>query len=105
MEKAQNVFVLCADFGWSDLGTWGSLWDNSHKDEKMNAANGEHVKIYNSQNCIVNVDPKKLVVISGVSDLIVAESDNTILICNKNDEQQIRQIVNDIRLSKGDDYV
>ncbi len=105
MEKADNVHVLCTDFGWSDLGTWGSLWENSNKDENMNAVNGENVKLYNSENCIVNVGKEKLVILHGIENLIIAEAENTILICKKDEEQQIRQIVNDIRISKGDKYV
>lgn len=105
MEKASNVYVLCADFGWSDLGTWGSLWDLADKDEAHNAINGENIKLYNTQNCIVNITNEKLVVLQGLDGYIVAESDNTIMICKKDDEQQIRQIVNDVKISKGDEYV
>lgn len=105
MEKASNVYVLCTDFGWSDLGTWGSLWDNSDKDDNQNAVKGENVKIYNSKNCIVNMNDEKLVVVHGLDGYIVVESDNTLLICKKEDEQQIRQFVNDVRITKGDQYI
>lgn len=105
MEKASNVYVLCADFGWSDLGTWGSLWDLADKDENHNVVNGENFRLYNTQNCIVNITNEKLVVLQGLDGYIVAESDNTIMVCKKEEEQQIRQIVNDIKISKGDEYV
>ncbi|MBN1768459.1 MAG: mannose-1-phosphate guanylyltransferase [Prolixibacteraceae bacterium] len=105
MEKASNVYVLCADFGWSDLGTWGSLWDNSDKDENGNSLNGDNIKVYDTSNSIVNVGKDKLVVVQGLEGFIVAESDNTLMICRKEDEQQIRQFVNDIRISKGEKYV
>ncbi|MCF8362555.1 MAG: mannose-1-phosphate guanylyltransferase [Prolixibacteraceae bacterium] len=105
MEKASNVYVLCADFGWSDLGTWGSLWDNSDKDENQNALNGNNIKVYDTENSIVNVGSDKLVVVQGLDGYIVAESDNTLMICKKEDEQHIRQFVNDIRISKGEEYV
>jgi mannose-1-phosphate guanylyltransferase len=105
MEKARNVFVLCADFGWSDLGTWGSLWDNSSKDNYGNALAGENIKLYNTQNCIVNISNEKLAVINGLDGFIVVEADNTIMICKKEDEQQIRQIVNDVKISKGDQFI
>jgi mannose-1-phosphate guanylyltransferase len=105
MEKASNVYVLCADFGWSDLGTWGSLWDNSDKDENGNAMNGDNIKVYDTNNSIVNVSKDKLVVVQGLDGFIVAESDNTLMICRKEDEQHIRQFVNDIRISKGDEFV
>jgi len=105
MEKAKNVFVLCADFGWSDLGTWGSLWDNSDKDNAGNAIKGKNIKLYDTKNCIVNMGDDKLVVVQGLDGYIVVESDNTILICRKEDEQQIRQFVNDVKIAKGDKFV
>lgn len=105
MEKAQNVYVLCADFGWSDLGTWGSLWDNTQHDETGNAINGDNVQLYNTQNCIINVGNEKLVVAEGLDGYIVVEADGTLLICRKENEQQIRQFVNDVRINKGDQYV
>jgi mannose-1-phosphate guanylyltransferase len=105
MEKARNVFVLCADFGWSDLGTWGSLWDNSLKDENENALNGKNIKLYNTHNCIVNMSDSKLVVINGLDGYIVVEADNTLMICKKEDEQHIRQIVNDVKIELGDEFI
>lgn len=105
MEKASNVYVLCTDFGWSDLGTWGSLWDNSDKDESGNAVQGEKVMLYDTENCIVNMSDDKLVVVQGLDGYIVVESDNALLVCKKEDEQQIRQFVNDVKMSKGDQYV
>ena len=66
MEKADNVYVLCSDFGWSDLGTWGSLYDNRQKDENGNAIVGKNVLMYNSSNCIVNMPKDKLVVFAGI---------------------------------------
>jgi mannose-1-phosphate guanylyltransferase len=105
MEKARNVYVLCADFGWSDLGTWGSLWDNSQRDDNGNSINGDNVMLYNTQNCIFNVDNEKLVVAEGLDGYIVVEADGTLLICRKENEQQIRQFVNDVRINKGDQYV
>ena len=105
MEKADNVFVISADFGWSDLGTWGSLYENMNKTEEKNVIKGKNVVTYNTENCIINVPDEKLLVINGVSDLIIVESENTILICKKEDEQQLRHIVNDIKLQKGDNYI
>ncbi|MDP4184467.1 MAG: mannose-1-phosphate guanylyltransferase [Bacteroidota bacterium] len=105
MEKAPNVYVLTADFGWSDLGTWGSLYDNCSKDKGGNVILSENVEIYNSKNCIVHTPQGKLVVVEGLKDYIVVESENTLLICKKQDEQQIRQIVNDIRINHGEEYI
>jgi mannose-1-phosphate guanylyltransferase len=105
MEKAQNVFVLPADFGWSDLGTWGSLYDHINKDADQNAVVGNNVMLYDSSNCVVNMPKNKLVVLQGLDDYIVVESDNILLVCKKQDEQQIRQFVNDVKLNKGDKFV
>ncbi len=105
MEKADNVYVLRSDFGWSDLGTWGSLYDNSHKDINGNAIVGKNVLTYDSYNCIVNVPKDKLVVMQGLDDYIVVESDNILLICRKTDEQQIRNFVNDVKIEKGEQFI
>jgi mannose-1-phosphate guanylyltransferase len=105
MEKASNVYVMCSNFGWSDLGTWGSLYDNLEKDGQMNVVTGDNVMMYDSKGCIVNMPKDKLVVIHGLDGFIVVESENTLLICNKDEEQQIRQFVNDVRLNKGEQYL
>ena len=105
MEKAENVYVLCADFGWSDLGTWGSLYDMSTKDKSENAVQGKNVFLYDSVNCIVNLPNEKLAVIQGLDDYIIVDSDNILLICRKEDEQKIKNFVNDVRLEKGEKYI
>ena len=105
MEKADNVYVLAVDFGWSDLGTWGSLYEHKEKDDNGNAVTGENVMLYDTKNCIINIPDDKLIVIQGLEEYIVVEEDNTMLICRKEDEQQIRQFVNDIKVEKGDKYV
>ncbi|MFO7978140.1 MAG: mannose-1-phosphate guanylyltransferase [Bacteroidales bacterium] len=105
MEKAGNVYVFISDFGWSDLGTWGALYDVRKKDDNQNAVVGKNVMLYNSSNCVINVPEEKLVVLQGLEDYIVAESDNALLICQKSQEQQIRKFVNDIKLSKGQDFI
>lgn len=105
MEKAENVHVIISDFGWSDLGTWGSLYEHSHKDNKGNAVIGKNVMLYNTNNCIVNIPGEKLIVTQGIDDLIIVEADNILLISKKSDEQQIREIVNDVKLEKGDDFI
>ncbi|MDP4280718.1 MAG: mannose-1-phosphate guanylyltransferase [Bacteroidota bacterium] len=105
MEKAGNVYVLASDFGWSDLGTWGSLFENRNKDENANAVIGKNVMLYDSSNCIVNMPDDKLVVLEGLNDYIVVEAHDVLLVCKKADEQQIRQFVNDVRLEKGERFV
>ncbi len=105
MEKADNVYVRASAIGWSDLGTWGSLYDHVKQDENKNAIVGKNVMIYNSQNCIVNVPQDKLVILQGLEDYIVVEAGGILLICKKEDEQQIRTFVNDVKLGKGEKFV
>ena len=105
MEKAANVYVMSSDFGWSDLGTWGSLYDTRQKNDLGNTIVGNNVMVYDTQNCIVNMPKDKLVVLQGLNDYIVVEDDNILLICHKNEEQQIRRFVGDVRLSKGEKFV
>lgn len=105
MEKADNVHVIISDFGWSDLGTWGSLYEHSQKDTKGNAVVANNAMLYKTSNCIINIPGDKLIVTQGVDDLIIVEADNILLISRKSDEQQIREIVNDVKLEKGDDFV
>jgi mannose-1-phosphate guanylyltransferase len=105
MEKADNVYVRESIIGWSDLGTWGSLYANSQRDEKKNTVVGKNVMLYDTHNCIVNMPKDKLVVIQGLDDYIVVDSDDILLICKKSDEQNIRTIVNDVKINKGEKYV
>ena len=105
LEKADNVYVRSSIIGWSDLGTYGSLYNHIKKDEKENAIVGKNVMMYDSKNCIVNISKDKLAVIEGLQDYIIVESDNIILICKKQDEQRIRDFVNDVKLKKGERFV
>ena len=91
MEKAEEIFVCPADFGWSDLGTWGSLHLQSHKDLYGNACIGENINMFESHNCIVHTVQEKKVVIQGLDGYIVAENDDTLLICKLSEEQRIKQ--------------
>lgn len=105
MEKAGNVYTFASDFGWSDLGTWGSLYDIRSKNQEGNAIIGQNVMTYDSFNCIVHVPDNKLLVLQGLDNYIIAEDDNMMLICRKENEQKIRDIVNDIKLNKGEQFV
>lgn len=105
MEKADNVYVRSSVIGWSDLGTWSSLYNHSEKNKDGNAIIGKNVMAYDSKNCIVNVPKDKLVVLDGLHDYIIVESDNILLICKKEDEQKIRTFVNDVKVEKGDKYM
>jgi len=105
LEKSSDVFVFCANFGWSDLGTWGSLYERSNKDESGNAVQGENVMLYDSEDCLVNAPNEKLVVIQGIKDYIIVDNENTLLICKKEHEQEIKTFVNDIKISKDKKYI
>ena len=99
MEKSTNVYVYPADLGWSDLGTWSSLYAQLNLDENNNAVQGDTVRLYESSNNIINVPKDKLVVLQGLNGYIVVENEGTLLVCKKEDEQQIKQFVADIRLT------
>ncbi len=105
MEKDKNVYVIPANFGWSDLGTWGSLYENYPKDENDNVIQGNNVLTFDTHHSFISVPDDKLVVVLGLENLIVAESDGMLLIANKDFEQQIRNIVNMIKMEKGNEYV
>lgn len=106
MEKADNVYVLPADFGWSDLGTWASIYDIAERDYVGNAViPSEKVMMFNSSNCMVNVPKEKLVILQDLHDYIVVESNNTLLICPRNAEQSIKQIVADVKSKFGTKYI
>ena len=96
MEKSDKVYVYPASFGWSDLGTWGSLYTHLDLDENKNAVIGDKVILYDSSNNIVNVPKEKQVVLQGLNGYIVVESKGTLLVCKKEDEQQIKQFVADV---------
>jgi len=91
MEKAEEIFVCPADFGWSDLGTWGSLMGKSKKDLYGNTCIGTDISLFESHNCIIHTTQEKKVVVQGLDGYIVAENNNTLLICKLSEEQRIKQ--------------
>lgn len=105
MEKSDNVYVLCSDFGWTDLGTWGSLYEMSPKDENANVTLKCDSMIYNSKNNIIALPENRLAVIQDLDGYIVAESDNVLLICKLKDEQNIRQYVNDATVNFDEKFI
>jgi mannose-1-phosphate guanylyltransferase len=96
MEKADNVFVVMGDFGWSDLGTWKSLYDVSDKDEDQNVTDGQHL-LYDTKGCIIKTPNDKLVVVQGLEGYIVAENDGVLMICKLEDEQRVKNFVADAK--------
>ncbi|TSD66882.1 mannose-1-phosphate guanylyltransferase [Inquilinus sp. KBS0705] len=106
MEKAPNVYVLPSEFGWSDLGTWASIYQLADKDYVGNAViPSDKVIMYDSSNCMVNVPGEKLVILQGLHDFIVVESNNSLLICPRDQEQNIKQVVADVKNKFGTKYI
>lgn len=104
MEKASNVFVVLGDFDWSDLGSWDSLHEISDKEENNNVVNG-NVMLYDTSNSLIQGPKDKLIVVQGLEGYLVAECDNVLLICKKDDEQQFRDFVSDVKEQKGKKYL
>ncbi len=105
MEKAKNVSVIPAQFGWSDLGTWASLYEQYEKDYLGNAVSGKNVMMYDSTNCMVMVPEKKMVVLQGLDEYIIVDTEEVLLICRKDQEQEIKQMVADLKRKKRDRYL
>ena len=91
MEKVEEIFVLPANFGWSDLGTWGSLHEHTPQDAYGNACIGKNISVYDTHNCMIHTTQEKKVVIQGLDGFIVAEKNDTLLICKLSEEQRIKQ--------------
>ena len=91
MEKAEEIFVCPADFGWSDLGTWGSLLMQTKHDMYGNSIIGDNISVYDTSNCIIHAMNEKRVVVQGLDGYIVAEEDGRLLICQLAEEQRIKQ--------------
>ena len=100
LENAKNVFVVLANFGWSDLGTWGSLYTHLEKDLEENAVIGDQVHMFDSEHCIVNVPDGKTVLLQGLKNYIVVEAEGILMVVRKDDEQKIKSYVKTIKESK-----
>jgi mannose-1-phosphate guanylyltransferase len=97
MEKAPNVFVVPSSFDWSDLGTWGSVYEHMEQDYMGNAVNGDVMAFDSANNLVQMNDPKKLVVLHGVNDFIVVDTGDVLLICKKENEQEIKTVVSEVK--------
>lgn len=97
MEKAENVYVMCTDIGWSDLGTWSTLYEHSRLDKKGNALVRGEIFSYDSKGNIFNISPGKVAVVQGLKDYIVVESDDVLLIVKKEEEQNIKNYLEDVK--------
>jgi mannose-1-phosphate guanylyltransferase len=105
MEKADNVYVIPASFGWSDLGTWNSAWENMEHDYFDNAVAGEKVIVFDTSKCMVHSPDEKLVVLQGLDDYIIVDTKDVLLICQKEREQEIKEYVAEVKRNMGDKYL
>ena len=104
MEKADNVYVRCGDFGWSDVGTWGSLYQLSPKDENANAKNEKCCFTFDTRNSIISLPKDKVAVISGLDDYIVVDTEDVLMICPRREEQSIRKYIDEVKYHFGDKH-
>jgi mannose-1-phosphate guanylyltransferase len=105
MEKANNVYVMPASFGWSDLGTWNSAYENMEKDYFGNAVASDNVIVIDATKCMINSSKDKLVVVQGLDDFIVVDTKDVLLICSRDKEQSIKEYVAEVKRNKGDKYI
>jgi mannose-1-phosphate guanylyltransferase len=105
MEKANNVYVIPSSFGWSDLGTWNSAWENMDKDYWENAVAGNKVMMMDAHKCVVHAPNNKLVVLQGLDGFIVVDTKDVLLICEKDKEQSIKEYVAEVKRNMGDKYL
>ena len=105
MEKADNVYVIPSSFGWSDLGTWNSAYENYEKDYLGNAVAGNNVIVVDATRCMVHVPDEKLVMLQGIDDVIVVDTNDVLLICKKEKEQEIKDYVAEVKRNKGDKFL
>jgi len=105
MEKADNVYVKCSNFGWSDLGTWSSLGEHNHRDRDGNSGSLESVFRYGVNNSIIKLPEGKVAVVQGLKDYIIVDSGDVLLIVERSEEQDIKKYIEDIRDKMGDDLL
>ncbi len=105
MEKADNVYVIPSSFGWSDLGTWNSAYDNLEKDKEGNAVAGDQVILIDSHNCMVHKSSDKLIMLQGMEDFIVVDTKDVLMVCKKDKEQDIKEYVAEVKKTAGDKFI
>ena len=105
MEKSVNVRVIPSNFGWSDVGTWASLYEHTSHDYHGNSVSGKNVMTYDAHNNIINVPDKKLVIVQGLENYIVVDTADALLICDKANEQKIKDFTADVKRTKGDKFL
>ena len=105
MEMADNVYVHCGDFGWSDVGTWGSIYQHSRKDKYANAMSSDKIKVYDTRNSLITIPEEKIAVVSGLKDYIVVDTPDVLMICPMSDEQNIKSFIEDVKFDIGDKHI
>lgn len=105
MEKADNVYIIPSSFGWSDLGTWNSAYENMDKDYLGNAVTGKQVMVIDATRNMVHTDDKKLVVLQGLEDFIIVDTKDVLLICKREKEQEIKEFTAEIKRNKGEKFL
>jgi mannose-1-phosphate guanylyltransferase len=104
MEKANNVYVVLGDFGWSDLGSWNALYDIKEKDQQQNVVDA-NVLIYETQSTLIRGEKSKLIVVQGLEGYLVADCKDVLLICKKDEEHRFRQFFSDVKALKGQEFL
>jgi len=104
LEKADNVHVIPVDFGWSDLGTWKSIFNHQEKDPDGNYTQGQ-VYTYDTSDSLIKVSKDKLAVVHGLHNFIVVENEGVLMICNKDQEQMVKKFLNDVKAKGLTDFV
>ncbi len=105
MERADNVYVHTGDFGWSDVGTWSSVYAYQRKDKYANALSGDMIHLYDTRNSLIAMPKGKVAAISGLRDFIVVDTEDVLMICPRSEEQSIKGFIEDVRFATGEDFV
>lgn len=103
MERAENVYVRCSSFGWSDIGTWGSLYEHSNKDNVGNTES-ENTFVFNTTNCLIKIPKDRVAIIEGLEDYIVVDTDDVLMICPRSKEQKIKKYIETVRYHKSNKF-
>lgn len=105
MEKADNAYVRCGDFGWSDVGTWGSIYQNARKDRYANAKPQDGCYLYNTRSSIISLPTGKVAVIDGLKEYIVVDTEDVLLICPRANEQHIKKYIDEVKYNTGEEHI
>lgn len=104
MERSSNVWVRCSDFGWSDLGTWGSIYQHSPKDEQGNTLRMDTFT-FDTENCIIKLPANKVAVLEGLKDYIVVDTEDVLMVCPRKAEQHIKRFIENVKFETGDKHI